>query len=214
MAGHRSPRGARLRSERPLFALKLAGESAILRKVKVLAGVVVAVTLALAATADVSAAMYPVYFPRVTEIASEVAGRPVDVFCEVHEDWVADPVQEIAPDAWGYTRFDPSTGQPLYAALEPRTCGYLLLLIQDPNERSGIHGREGYYGEARALLSLLHEANHLRGLRSESAAECRALGLVPGYARALGADRAHVTKLVTLARRVHGNLSPEYQIGC
>jgi hypothetical protein len=64
------------------------------------------------------------------------------------------------------------------------------------------------------LLSLLHEANHLRGLRPESAAECRALSLVPSFARSLGADRAHVAKLVKLARRVHGNLSPEYQIGC
>jgi hypothetical protein len=178
------------------------------------AGVVVALTLALVAATDAAAARYPVYFPRITEIASETAGRPVDIFCEVQEDWAADPVQAVAPDAWGYTRFDRVTGQPLYAALEPRTCGYLLLLIQDPNERSRLHGPEGYYGEARALLSMLHEANHLRGLRSESAAECRALGLVPEVARSLGADRSHVAKLVKLARRVHGNLSPEYQIGC
>jgi hypothetical protein len=177
-----------------------------------LAGVVCA--LALVVATDASAAQYPLYFPRVTEIASEVAGRPVDVFCEVHEDWIADPVQAVAPDAWGYTRFDRVTGQPLYAALEPRTCGYLLLLIQDPSERSRLHGPEGYQGEARALLSLLHEANHLRGLRSESGAECRALGLVPSVARSLGADRTHVAKLVRLARRVHENLSPEYQIGC
>jgi hypothetical protein len=182
--------------------------------VKLGAGVAAALCVSLAVVTDVSAARFPLYLPRVTEIASDVAGRPVDIFCEVQEDWEADPVQAVAPDAWGYTRFDPRTGQPLYAALEPRTCGYLLLLIQDPNERSGLHGREGYYGEARALLSLLHEANHLRGLRSESAAECRALGLVPAFARALGADRAHVTKLVRLAHRVHGMLSPEYQIGC
>jgi hypothetical protein len=175
---------------------------------------VAAVSVALTVAAPMDAARYPVYFPRVTEIASEVAGRPVDVFCEVQDDWAVDPVQAVAPDAWGYTRFDPHTGQPLYAALEPRTCGYLLLLIQDPNERSGIHGREGYHGEARALLSLLHEGNHLRGLRSESAAECRALGLVPTFARALGADARHVAKLVSLARQVHENLSPEYQIGC
>jgi hypothetical protein len=181
--------------------------------VKVLAGVAVAL-IALVAATDVSAAQYPVYFPRITEVASQVAGRPVDIFCEVEEDWAADPVQAVAPDAWGYTRFDRVTGQPLYAALEPRTCGYVLLLIQDPNERSGLHGPEGYYGEARGLLSLLHEANHLHGLRSESAAECRALSLVPSFARSLGADRAHVAKLVKLARRVHGNLSPEYQIGC
>jgi hypothetical protein len=178
----------------------------------VVSAVVVGMALALAAAAG--AARYPVYVPRITEIASEVAGRSVDVFCEVEDDWAADPVQAVAPDAWGYTRFDPHTGQALYAALEPRTCGYLLLLIQDPNERSGLHGREGYHGEARALLSLLHEANHLRGMRSESAAECRALGLVPTFARELGADTRHVAKLVKLARRVHGNLSPEYQIGC
>jgi hypothetical protein len=176
------------------------------------AGVVLA--LALVAASDATAAQYPLYFPRITEIASEVAGRPVDVFCEVQEDWMVDPVQAVAPDAWGYTRFDRVTGRPLYAALEPRTCGYVLLLIQDPNERSGLHGSAGYYGEARGLLSLLHEANHLRGLRLESAAECRALSLVPSFARSLGADRAHVAKLVKLARRVHGNLSPEYQIGC
>jgi hypothetical protein len=174
----------------------------------------IAVVAALSLAAPVDAARYPGYFPRITQIASEVAGRSVDVFCEVQDDWAVDPIQVVAPDAWGYTRFDPHTGQPLYAALEPRTCGYLLLLIQDPNERSGLHGREGYLGEARALLSLLHEANHLRGLRSESAAECRALGLVPTFARELGADARHVAKLVKLARRVHGNLSPEYQIGC
>ncbi len=173
-----------------------------------------ALAVALVVSATAWAARYPQYFPRVTEIASDVAGRPVDVYCEVQEDWDVDPVQVVAPDAWGYTRFDPHTGQPLYAALEPRTCGYLLLLIQDPNERSGLHGKEGYYGEARALLSLLHEANHLRGLRSEAAAECRALASVPTYARALGADRRHVAKLLRLARRVHGLLSPEYQIGC
>ena len=172
----------------------------------------VAVTLVVSATAW--AARYPQYFPRVTEIAADVAGRPVDIYCEMQEDWDVDPVQAVAPDAWGYTRFDVHTGQPLYAALEPRTCGYLLLLIQDPNERSGLRGKEGYYGEARGLLSLLHESNHLRGLRSESAAECRALGAVATYAQELGADKQHVAKLVRLARRVHGLLSPEYQIGC
>jgi hypothetical protein len=178
----------------------------------VVSAVVAGAALVLCAVAG--AARFPQYFPRVTEIASAVAGRPVDIFCEVQEDWATDPVQAVAPDAWGYTRFDPHTGEPLYAALEPRTCGYLLLLIQDPNERSGLHGREGYLGEARALLSLLHEANHLRGLRSESAAECRALGLVRSFARALGANGAHVAKLTKLARQVHGTLSPEYQIGC
>jgi hypothetical protein len=175
---------------------------------------VAAVSAALALATAAGAARFPQYFPRITAIASQVAGRPVDIYCEVREDWEVDPVQAVAPDAWGYTRFDPATGLPLYAALEPRTCGYLLLLIQDPNERSGLRGQEGYYGEARALLSLLHEANHLRGLRSESAAECRALSAVRTHARALGADARHVAKLVRLARRVHGLLSPEYQIGC
>jgi hypothetical protein len=173
-----------------------------------------ALSIALLLPASAWAARFPQYFPRVSAIASHVAGHPVDIFCEVQSDWEVDPVQGVAPDAWGYTRFDPTTGRPLYAALEPHTCGYLLLLIQDPNERSGLHGKEGYYGEARGLLSLLHEANHLRGVRSESAASCNALRAIPTYARMLGADRRHVTKLVRLARRVHGLLSPEYQIGC
>src|SRR5919198_1957849 len=166
-----------------------------------------AVAIALVLAVPVDAARYPTYFPRITEIASAVAGRSVDVFCEVQEDWATDPVQAVAPDAWGYTRFDPHTGEPLYAALEPRTCGYLLLLIQDPNERSGLHGREGYLGEARALLSLLHEANHLRGLRSESAAECRALRLVRSFSRGLGGNRTHVARLPRLARRGYGHPS-------
>ena len=63
---------------------------------KVIAGVAATLTLALVAAADVPAARYPAYFPRITEIASQVAGRPVDIFCEVQEDWATDPVQASA----------------------------------------------------------------------------------------------------------------------
>ena len=56
-----------------------------------------ALAVALAVSAPAWGARYPQYFPRVTEIAAHVAGRPVDIYCEVQEDWDVDPVQAVAP---------------------------------------------------------------------------------------------------------------------
>jgi hypothetical protein len=178
------------------------------------------VCAALVLAAPAGAARWPLYFPTVTALASKVAGHPVDIYCVTQDEWETDPLLREIPGgranpgyAWSWTYPEIRDS---FVVLRWDTCGYLLLFIQDPNERSGLHGRLGYYGEAEALLTVLHEANHLRGEGewNEGRVECRALRSVRRTAVSLGADRVHADKIKRLARRAHALKPPAYRTIC
>lgn len=104
--------------------------------------------------------------------ASEVAGKPVSVWCE--NSWVAwiqmRQAAGLSPEGTGFTR---AGGAPI-VYLSPEICFSLYSLLA----RESI----GTYHAARALLVLAHEAVHQRGIVNEGEADCTALPLLPGLA--------------------------------
>ena len=151
--------------------------------------------------------------------ASAVAGRHVAVVCNAPEDWasLAQQARFDAQEVWGYVPFD-AEGPGDYTNLSSTACTYLQAFARAPDKRAvtvrcrvgtrvtftAARGRRvtPVYGECAdyelvlsAVVTLAHEAVHLRGFRDEGVTECYALQLLAGAARWLGAGD-------TLARRM------------
>lgn len=129
--------------------------------------------------------------PRFSTVATNVAGRPVEVRCWSVQDWARLDAEWEAYS--GRTNVDGIAGYVRQSApgrlqLSPRTCADLVAFTyrklrptnRDPIWRNDI---------ARALLTLGHEPQHSRGIIEEALAECRGLQLVRPIARMLGATR-------------------------
>lgn len=110
---------------------------------------------------------------RLDAAASEVAGKPVPVWCENSwADWIhfGDSVSQDWTWVSGFTV--PSAGPTVY--VNPRQCETLHALLNGENV--------GTYYAASALLTLAHESVHQRGVLNEGETDCTALPLVPGLA--------------------------------
>lgn len=104
--------------------------------------------------------------PRLDAVASEVAGKPVQVWCETSIiDWVT-------IGAGNYSGFT-FIGIPI-VYIAPRQCETLHALLSRENI--------GSYYAASAILTLAHEAVHQRGVLNEGETDCLALPLVPTLA--------------------------------
>jgi hypothetical protein len=113
--------------------------------------------------------------PTLDAAASEVAGRPVTVRCENSQtEWTATvaAIPGSPPRAGGYVHGVDSS----VAYLAPSECLPLHHALSTGYKRAGI------YPLTSALLTLAHEAVHLRGIADEGVAECTALPLVPELA--------------------------------
>jgi hypothetical protein len=107
---------------------------------------------------------------RLGEIASLVAGRPVEVRCEeVSTGTIEEPggIVQFKGDA-------PAD----YTRIRPDVCTAILRFIRAPDAPR--------LDSAVALKVLAHESFHLRGIKVEAVAECYAMQAVPRVARALG----------------------------
>ena len=122
----------------------------------------------LAGTASAASQPNPVF----DQIATEVAGKPVAVYCE--NDWYpwikyfeSDGVNGAVVN--GFTFPDVPT-----VFISPRQCETLWAL----------HNREsvGTYYAASAIFTLAHEAVHQRGIADEGVTDCTAMPLVAGIA--------------------------------
>lgn len=127
---------------------------------KLLVAILAALTLAATATAE------NLPNPLFDTVASEVAGKPVAVWCESSwDDWVAIG----AGAANGFTYPDTAT-----VFLSPRQCETLWALSMKDDV--------GSFYAASALLTLAHEAIHQRGVTDEGEADCLALPLLQAIA--------------------------------
>jgi hypothetical protein len=145
----------------------------------------------LAATSTAQAANQP--HPTLDAIASEVAGRPVTVWCETDEgEWLA--LTKGRTGVTGFARFGDTI-----AYVAPSRCGAL---------HAGLAGTATLFDLGRSLLVLLHESLHLRGIRDEGETDCTALGLVKTYAvryfgfAELATEERVVERWVRVKRRV------------
>ena len=137
------------------------------------AGVVFSVLALAAAAAPARAGDQP--HPTLDAAASEVAGRPVLVRCENSEtEWTATiaAIPGSPPRAGGYVHSVDSS----VVYLAPSECLPLHHALNASYKRPGI------YSLTSALLTLAHEAVHLRGITDEGVVECTALPLVPELA--------------------------------
>lgn len=125
---------------------------------------------------------------RLAEIASEIAGRDVDVHCPGLLARLADV------SAHAGTVFFDEQGRPAsFTDLDEETCSELERFAE------GKTGQGEDEQVARALHVLAHESSHLAGVRDEAAADCYGLQRTAFVAERLGADPAEAQRLARLA---------------
>ena len=125
---------------------------------------------------------------RLGEIASEIAGRDVDVHCPGLLARLADV------SAHAGTVFFDEQGRPAsFTDLDEETCSELERFAE------GKTGQGEDEQVARALHVLAHESSHLAGVRDEAAADCYGLQRTAFVAERLGADPAEAERLARLA---------------
>jgi hypothetical protein len=124
--------------------------------------------------------------PLYTRVASDLAGRDVEVRCWSEADW-ADRSDEVAewthgemrPGGWtAYVSWDHER-----ANLSPELCRTLGAWAY---ERHWPDDRWEVFNFAWSVKVLAHEAQHLRGIDSEAKADCYGLQEMPTVARGLG----------------------------
>lgn len=133
--------------------------------------------------------------PLLDQISTEVAGKPLTVWCETNElDWGAYELR-VGAVLYGFTYLS----QPV-TYLSPATCNTLHFAITYGYKEVGI------IYLANAVTTLVHEAVHQRGISDERVAECTALPLVmPVMEKYLGLTRTVPelqTRVVTFTRAV------------
>jgi hypothetical protein len=109
---------------------------------------------------------------RLDAVATQVAGHPVNVWCESSwSDWIhtGDSADENWDGVRGFTFLSAPT---IYIA--PDACFTLHAMLNRENVGS-LHA-------ADALLVLAHESVHQRGISDEGMTDCTALPLVPSLA--------------------------------
>lgn len=125
---------------------------------------------------------------RLAKVASEIAGRKVDVHCP----GILERLVDVSPNA-GTVFFDDSGRPANFTDLDQETCSTLDRFADGktgPNDEPKV---------ARALHVLAHESSHLAGVRDEAAADCYGLQRTALAAGDLGADPAEAERLARIA---------------
>jgi len=124
--------------------------------------------------------------PLYSRVASDIAGRSVEVRCWSEEDWLT-RTEEVAAWADGKTALGPWSAYVSWdkerANLAPAVCRSLGRWAYErrwPEDR-----REAYYF-ASSVKALAHEAQHLRGIEGEAKAECYGLQTMREIGNGLG----------------------------
>ncbi|MBA2724816.1 MAG: hypothetical protein H0U53_02400 [Actinobacteria bacterium] len=144
----------------------------------------------------------------LNEIASAVADRNIQVWCEDSNagwknltPWNADPKFSV----FGF--FDPSKASRVFLA--PAICL--------PLHKALTHGylKVDVARFSFAILTLIHEAVHASGVKSEAKANCAALYLMPAVLKAVfNMPTNHKTTVMKAARIIESDLPVEYRSGC
>jgi hypothetical protein len=148
---------------------------------------------------------------RLGEVASLVAGRPVQVRCEDFSDG-----EVVEPG--GVVQFNGSKPAD-WARLRPDVCSHLVHFMQTPaGAEACLAARrcdERTETSAEALKILAHESYHLGGVKNEAAAECYAMQAVPRVARALaGTSLADAHALAVIVYLLgYAGMPPAYRSG-
>ena len=125
---------------------------------------------------------------RLAKVASEIAGRKVDVHCP----GLLERLVDVSSNA-GTVFFD-DTGRPAnFTDLDEETCSTLDRFAE------GKTASKDEAKVARALHVLAHESSHLAGVRDEAAADCFGLQRTAVVAEDLGATPDEAARLARVA---------------
>jgi hypothetical protein len=139
---------------------------------------------------------------RLTDVATTLVGAPAVVHCQTAGKELLDVGSEL-----GYVRFGPD-GVPEHETIIKRApCKHLAAYLR------GDHS-DPSPDEVVAVHVLSHEARHMAGTTSESAADCQAMQRDAWTARLLGATPAEAQRLARLYWRVvYPNMPDDYRTG-
>lgn len=150
--------------------------------------------------------------PVLDQVASEIAGRPVQVQCQ--------HAGEYQPQVATWTAYTWWTdwNTPAYVALSPRMCWSLLLLAHDPSDREvsrlSAWNNGAVAAQGEAILTLAHEAVHMTGVRDEGVTECRAMGYIDMVMQRFGVPPQRHATLREGVAWAHRTAPPEYLTVC
>jgi hypothetical protein len=125
---------------------------------------------------------------RLAKVASEIAGRKVDVQCP----GLLERLVDVNPNS-GTVFFDDEGRPASFTDLDEETCSTLDRFAEGktkPKDEARV---------ARALHVLAHESSHLAGVRDEAEADCYGLQRTAVAAEGLGADPAEAERLARIA---------------
>lgn len=145
-------------------------------------------------------------------LAFTFLGHAVDVRCATVQEWPDTIAQQLGPNTRAYTWFN--HGVPEYTVYGPQSCGYMVLLVADPNDRQGsrLNGIDTRPREAYSALTFLHELEYYRVGRDEGRAECDALHALPAFLKQLHVRAAG--SLLAYAAAYHAAKPPVYRSVC
>ena len=122
------------------------------------------------------------------QLIQEVAGKDAQLICRDRSEW---------PDAEAMKH-----GGNIVYAYAWVGVGPIVLGPDACVDLQHLYAGDRSINEARALLALIHEAMHVKGVSDESAAECAAIQLYPKYAP---------KSLLSLGLQVHNGLPDNYR---
>jgi hypothetical protein len=152
-------------------------------------------------------------FPAVLAVAIALIGHPTDLRCATVFDWPDQRAATLGPSTRAYTWF--VAGKPTYTLYGPETCGYMALLVADPDDRVGskLNGAGTRAREGQALLTFVHEAEHQAlGTLDEGVVECAAMRALPAVLARIGVRKP--ARLLDAARAFHAGKPAAYRTVC
>jgi hypothetical protein len=148
--------------------------------------------------------------PGFGRIASELAGKQLDVRCWSDVDW-----RHLMREESSYTQGKLGSGTLAFAGiggsrvnLGPTVCAGLVDLAYKRFRPTDEGGRLLL---ASAVVTLSHEPQHAKGIAEEFVAECNAIQLANETAMKLGAGRAYAAALVRTYWRHYAEELPAYR---
>jgi hypothetical protein len=153
-------------------------------------------------------------WPALAAIALALVGHPVDVRCATVYDWPDTRAAALGSTTRAYTWFD-RDHRPTYTLYGPETCGYMVLLVADPNDRLGskLNGIGTRAREGQAALTFVHELQHQAlSSQDEGAVECAAIRALPAVLASIGVRKPG--PLLAAARALHFAKPPAYRTVC
>jgi hypothetical protein len=161
-------------------------------------------------------------WPAIDQLASRVAGFPIDVRCQALGETTFFGVDSETfglNGAAGLTIFwnDGSRGPVI---LSSRTCAGVLLALTDPKATLCSSAPFGYchisesWLQGDGLFVLIHEIGHMVLGRNEGAADCYALARVAAVARSLGYPASTADYFAGVGLTHHQQSIAAYHDGC